>query len=181
MTEGECYVAASWYGRPGRARLPRACIWRMGCAGPTSQDRCSGRRRPASRQVQPGKHNPRPLRQFPQVNQQMLMEKDNIESIKRDIQLTKEGIKGDQEASDVNKEPTWKPRKVVVNNYTTEYLDVYVNGNYKVQVQPGMQQTIIIEHRWNPTVLKAYGNEDVNTWGPQSIWGRFESYTWNIE
>ena len=116
-----------------------------------------------------------------EVNQQMMMEQDNILSIKKDIAATQAQIKEDKRAYDSNQEPTWKPRKVVVNNYTTEYLDIYVNGHYKVQVQPGMQQTFMIEHRWNPTVLKAYGNDDINTYGPRTIWGRFDKYTWNIE
>jgi hypothetical protein len=115
------------------------------------------------------------------VNEQMMMEQDNITKIKNDIAAAKAQIEADKESINRNLEPTWKPRKVVVNNYTTEYLDIYVNGNYKTQVQPGMQQTIVIEHRWNPTILKAFGNEDINTYGPRYIWGRFDKYTWNIE
>jgi hypothetical protein len=115
------------------------------------------------------------------VNQQMMMEENNITSIKKDIAATQAQINEDKRAIESNQEPTWKPRKVVVNNYTTEYLDIYVNGHYKVQVAPGMQQTFMIEHRWNPTVLKAYGNDDINTYGPRTIWGRFDKYTWNIE
>jgi uncharacterized protein (TIGR03000 family) len=116
-----------------------------------------------------------------EVNTQMMMAQDNILKIKRDIAMSQAQIKADKEAINQNLEPTWKPRQVVVNNYTTQYLDIYVNGNYKTQVQPGMQQTFMIEHRWNPTVLKAYGNEDENTWGPRYLWGRFDKYTWNIE
>src|SRR5262245_61394092 len=116
-----------------------------------------------------------------QVNQQLMMEEDNITSIKKDIARAKAQVEADKESINKNLEPTWKPRTIVVNNYTTQYLDVYVNGNYKTQVQPGMQQTIIVEHRWNPTILKAYGNEDLHYWGPIYIWGRFEKYTWNIE
>jgi hypothetical protein len=115
------------------------------------------------------------------VNQQMMMTEDNITSIKKDIAMSKQQIEADKKAINSNLEPTWKPRTVVVNNYSTQYLDVYVNGNYKVQVQPGMQQTFMIEHRWNPTVLKAYGNEDNITYGPRYIWGKFDKYTWNIQ
>jgi hypothetical protein len=57
---------------------------------------------------------------------------------------------------------------------------VYVNGIYKGEIGPGLAQTIVIEHRWNPTVLTAYGDEDIDTWGPRTIWGRFQTYTWNI-
>jgi hypothetical protein len=70
---------------------------------------------------------------------------------------------------------------VVINNTTTQYLDIWVNGNYKTQVQPGATQTIVIEHRWNPTVLTADGDEDSSTWGPRYIWGRFTKYTWNFD
>jgi hypothetical protein len=31
----------------------------------------------------------------------------------------------------------------------------------------------VIEHRWNPTVLTVIGEEDIDTWGPRYIWGRF--------
>jgi len=116
-----------------------------------------------------------------EIDNRKMLEEDKIKLIKEQIDLANAQIKADKEAINSNLEPTWKPRKVIVNNYTTEYLDVYVNGNYKVQVQPGMQQTFMIEHRWNPTVLKAYGNEDINTYGPRTIWGRFDQYTWNIE
>ena len=85
------------------------------------------------------------------------------------------------EAYDRKQEPTWTPRQVVVNNYTDQYVDLWVNGTLKVQVAPGMSQTCVIEHRWNPTVLTAYGNDDTNTWGPRYVWGRFTKYTWNIE
>src|SRR5262249_39524235 len=75
------------------------------------------------------------------VNEQMMMEQDNITKIKNDIAAAKAQVEADKEAINSKLEPTWKPRKVVVNNYTTEYLDIYVNGHYKAQVQPGMQQT----------------------------------------
>jgi hypothetical protein len=109
-----------------------------------------------------------------------MMAQDNILKIKQDIAMSQAQIKADKEAWNSNLEPSWKPRTVVVNNYSTQYLDVYVNGYYKTQVQPGMQQTFVVEHRWNPTVLKAYGNEDINTYGPRYIWGKFDKYTWNI-
>jgi hypothetical protein len=32
----------------------------------------------------------------------------------------------------------------------------------------------------NPVVLTAHGNEDIDTWGPRYIWGKFQTYTWNI-
>jgi hypothetical protein len=115
------------------------------------------------------------------VSEQVQAEADDIATLNNTIAMTKQQIAADQASVNANLEPTWSPRTVVVNNYTPQYLDIYVNGNYKVQVAPGMQQTFLIEHRWNPTVLTAYGNDDSVTWGPRSIWGRFKKYTWNVE
>ena len=115
-----------------------------------------------------------------QIANQMQFEEDHIKMLKENLALANAQVKSDKEYFDRNEEPTSKPRKVVVNNYTTQYLDIYVNGFYKVQVTPGSTQVITIEHRWNPTILKAYGDEDINTWGPRYIWGRFDKYTWNL-
>jgi hypothetical protein len=60
--------------------------------------------------------------------------------LQEEIDSAKARVARDQEAIRQNQEPTWTPRKVVVNNYTDQYLDVYVNGNYKVQIAPGMSQ-----------------------------------------
>ena len=88
--------------------------------------------------------------------------------------------KADTEAFQQGQEPTWTPRKVIVNNYTTQYMDVYVNGNFKVTVLPGQTQAFLIEHRWNPTVLTAYGDEDAGYPWKRIINGRFTTYTWNL-
>ncbi len=108
------------------------------------------------------------------------LEQDDVNRLKKSIEAAKQANQEDNAAIRRNEEPTWTPRKVVVNNYTDQYLDIWVNGNYKVQVAPGMSQLFYIEHRWNPTVLTAYGNEDNTTFGPRYIWGRFKKYTWNI-
>jgi hypothetical protein len=114
------------------------------------------------------------------VSQQIAAQQKNIELLNQSLALARQQAKEAREAIRMNQEPTWAPRTVVVNNYTTQYLDVYVNGNLKGTVGPGAQQVWTIEHRWNPTVLTAYGNEDDQTWGPRYIWGRFKKYTWNI-
>jgi len=120
------------------------------------------------------------LKSMLQISNQTMFAEDDITSMKQSLALAQEQIKSDKRSLERNEEPTSAPRKVVVNNYTTQYLDVYVNGNLKTTVQPGSTQVITIEHRWNPTVLKAYGNEDTNVWGPRYVWGKFEKYTWNI-
>jgi hypothetical protein len=77
-------------------------------------------------------------------------------------------------------EPNWTPRKLTVNNYTTQFIDVNVNGTLRLQIPPGETRSCMIEHRWNPVVLTAYGDEDSAVWGPRNIWGRWKEYTWNL-
>lgn len=115
------------------------------------------------------------------IQQQMQDTADNLALTQSSLDLAKESVNEDTRWIRANEEPTWKPRQVVVNNYTTQYLDIWVNGNYKAQVSPGGAKVIVIEHRWNPTVLTADGDEDSVTYGPRYVWGRFTKYTWNIE
>jgi hypothetical protein len=115
------------------------------------------------------------------VNEQITQEQDTIANLRKTISLSKQIANADVEAFRKNEEPTWTPRKVLVNNYTTQNLLVYVNGSSKwPMVPPGGAQMFVIEHRWNPTVLTATGDQDIDTWGPRYIWGRFNKYTWNI-
>jgi hypothetical protein len=115
-----------------------------------------------------------------QVSTQLQVQEDNLALMRKQIAQAQAQARADKEAFDRNQEPTASPRQVVVNNYTPQYVDVWVNGSYKTQVLPGQSQVITIEHRWNPTVLTAYGNDDSSTWGPRYIWGRFTKYTWNL-
>lgn len=115
------------------------------------------------------------------VSQQVLTEEDALATVKKQIAYSQELAKQDVRSVEKNEEPTWKPRTVLVNNYSTQYVSISVNGNYKMIVPPGGAQTCVIEHRWNPTVLTAYGNDDLDSWGPRYIWGRFTKYTWNIQ
>jgi hypothetical protein len=114
------------------------------------------------------------------VSSQMAVAEDNLALTRAQIASAKAQAQADIQAQQRNEEPTSAPRQVVVNNYTTQYVDVYINGFLKSQIVPGASQVYTIEHRWNPTVLKAYGNEDSSVWGPRYIWGRFTKYTWNI-
>lgn len=82
-----------------------------------------------------------------------------------------------------NTEPTNAPRWVRLNNYTTQYLDLWVNGYYRMQVPPGESRWCLLDHRINPTVLTAWGDQDegglTNQWR-RELWGNFRTYTWNI-
>jgi uncharacterized protein (TIGR03000 family) len=115
-----------------------------------------------------------------QVSNQVQFEADKVANLKEQIALAQAQAKADRDAFARNEEPTATPRKLVVNNYSTQYIDVYVNGNYKGQVQQGLTQVFTIEHRWNPIAVTGYGDQDIDTWGPMNLWGRFNTYTWNI-
>jgi hypothetical protein len=100
---------------------------------------------------------------------------------RQDLAQAEQQAKADSAAAGTSQEPTWTPRKVVVNNSTTQYIDIWVNGNPKGQVSPSSTQTFYIEHRWNPTTLTGYGDEDSSYPWKRIIWGKFSTYTWNID
>jgi hypothetical protein len=49
-----------------------------------------------------------------------------------------------------------------------------------LQVPPGGSKWLTIEHKWSPTVLTGYGDEDESTWG-KKIYGELKAYTWNLQ
>jgi hypothetical protein len=114
------------------------------------------------------------------VSQQIANTDDTISMLRGQIAFQKQRAQADQKAFQASQEPTFTPRKVVVNNYTAQYIDIWVNGNYKMRVAPGQTDICVVEQRINPTTLTAYGDDDSQTWGPRSLWGRFTKYTWNI-
>jgi hypothetical protein len=114
------------------------------------------------------------------VAQQVAAEQNVITNIRQQIALAKQSAQEEQSAYQQNLEPNWSPRRVLVNNYTTQYLTIWINGSYQGEVTPGGQQTFVITQRWNPTVLTAHGDEDIDQWGPVNVWGQFTVYTWNI-
>jgi hypothetical protein len=126
------------------------------------------------------RHQADELTAVQRVANQIGSETDLVTQLKKEIALVKEQDKSETAAIRRNEEPTGAPRRVLVNNYTPQYVDVYVNGFMKTRVGPGQSKWFVIEHKWNPTVLKGYGNEDNSTWGPRYIWGRFKTYTWNL-
>jgi len=120
------------------------------------------------------------LRATLNVANQIQSEDDNLVLLKKQLDIAQEQTKADKQFLLNNTEPTNAPRKIVINNYTTDSIDFYVNGYFKINVGPGASGVIMVEHRWNPTVITGYGNQDVNQYGPRNIWGQFDKYTWNI-
>jgi len=120
------------------------------------------------------------LKTVAQVASQVASEQALVTNLHNQIADADASARLDKAAIDKNQEPGWSPRKVVINNHTLQYLTVFVNGFYKTEISPGLTQIIVIEHRTNPMVLTANGNEDIDTWGPRYIWGKFQTYNWNI-
>jgi hypothetical protein len=114
------------------------------------------------------------------ITNQVASEEDLLGNLNQQLQLAREQIKAEKAAIQSNEEPTG-PRRLVINNYTTQYMDIWVNGFLKMQVEPGGSKWCMIEHKWNPTVITAYGDDDSQTWGPRTIWGTFKTYTWNLQ
>jgi hypothetical protein len=120
------------------------------------------------------------LQAVTKVAEQVAAEQNLIQNLKDQMADAQAIAKLDTEAIKKNEEPGWTPRKIVINNYSDEYLTIFVNGFYKTEISPGLSQVVMIEQRINPVVLTAHGNEDIDTWGPRYIWGKFQTYTWNI-
>src|SRR5262249_45325192 len=68
------------------------------------------------------------------VANQIQTQQDEILDLRKEIALAQAQAKADADFFRGNEEPTWTPRKLIVNNYTTQTLDVYVNGNFKMRV-----------------------------------------------
>jgi hypothetical protein len=109
------------------------------------------------------------------VSEQVALEEQKVAELKN---LTK--LAGDEKRLIAKGEEPDAPRKVVVNNYSTQYIDIQINGYLRGQVLPGATRTFTIEQRWNPVVLKGWGDADETTFGPVILQGRFEKHTWNI-
>jgi len=120
------------------------------------------------------------LQAVSKVAEQVAAEQNLINNLKSQIADAQAIANLDTEAVKKNQEPGWTPRKIVINNYSDEYVTIFVNGFYKTEISPGLAQVVMIEQRINPVVLTAHGNEDIDTWGPRYIWGSFQTYTWNL-
>jgi hypothetical protein len=120
------------------------------------------------------------LRMVLQYADLFALEQDTIAQLRKDIATAEAQAKAEAESKRQNQEPTWTPRKLFVNNYTTQTIEIWVNGIHLGQVASGGAKTFLIEHRWNPTNLTAYPEDDSTYPWTRTIQGRFTTYTWNI-
>jgi uncharacterized protein (TIGR03000 family) len=115
------------------------------------------------------------------VKQQIANEQANAAYWSAQTAWAERQAKIDQQAVQENTLPTDAPRKVVLNNYTTQYVDLWVNGYLQAQVPPGGSKVCVIDQMINPTTLTAYGSGDNAVWGPRQVFGTFKTYTWNLQ
>ncbi len=115
-----------------------------------------------------------------EVSNQLRAAQSQLDNLKTQIAATQAETKADKDALLAKEEPTSKPRKIIVNNYSTQYIEIQVNGFVKGQVSPGATKVYTIDQRWNPIVVKGWGDADENIFGPLVLQGRFDKYTWNI-
>ncbi len=120
------------------------------------------------------------LKAVQNVSEKVLIAQEQLDSLKKMIDFAQTQTEADKKALLSKEEPTHAPRKIVVNNYSTQFIDIQVNGFLKGQVSPGTTKTFTIDEMWNPIVLKGYGDEDAQMWGPVELQGQFKSYTWNL-
>jgi hypothetical protein len=126
------------------------------------------------------RHQEAELSSVLEVSNQLRVAQDQLTNLKTQIAAAQAQTKAEKDSLFKNEEPTSKPRKVIVNNYSTQYIDVQVNGYLKGQVSPGTTQTFTVDQRWNPIVLKGWGDADETIFGPVVLQGAFDKYTWNI-
>src|SRR5262249_24472134 len=112
---------------------------------------------------------------------QIATEETDITDLKAMLGRAQQQIKDETAAIRQNTEPTGTPRKVLINNYTSQYIALIINGYPRMPIiPPGQTQYFVIEQKINPTVITAYGDEDAVSWGPRYIWCQFTTYTWNL-
>lgn len=115
------------------------------------------------------------------MSRKIAVAQEQLTSLKKSIEDAQAQAAAAKRALEKNEEPTHTARKIVVNNYTTQYIDVQVNGYLKGQVDPGTTKTFTVDQMWNPIILKGWGDADETTYGPVLLQGRFDKYTWNIQ
>jgi hypothetical protein len=114
------------------------------------------------------------------MTQKISLAQEQLTNLKKQIDFADAQAAIAKQSLQKNEEPTHTAWKIVVNNYTTQYIDVQANGYLKGTVDPGTTKVFTIDQMWNPIVLKGWGDSDETSFGPVVLQGRFEKYTWNI-
>src|SRR5262249_48850251 len=120
------------------------------------------------------------LKLMVQMAKEMANDEATIKGLQSQLTTAQQMAKAETEAVKGGGEVKAPSPRVLANNTTGQFADIYVNGMYKTDIPPYESRWIVIEQKVNPVVLTAYGNEDISSWGPRYIWGKFATYTWNL-
>jgi len=120
------------------------------------------------------------LQAVQQVAQQTAADDALIAEMKKNITDFDAQSKEETAALRSNQPPPDSSRTVIVHNNTPQNFDIWVNGFMKMRVGPGESKWFVVEQKWNPTVVEAFGYGDDQTWGPVHLWGKFKTYTVNL-
>jgi hypothetical protein len=115
-----------------------------------------------------------------QIASEETKEEDQVNFWKTKIALAEKTAQEEQDAL-AKKAPVEVPRMVLVNNLSSQSVDVWINGCYNVDIPAGTSKWCVVEHNWDPTTLTATGDEDGRSWGPRWVRGAYKTYTWNLE
>jgi hypothetical protein len=126
------------------------------------------------------RHEAAELRAVQQVAQQTAADNELIAEMQKNLADFDSQAKDETAALRANTPPPDSSRTVIVHNNTTQNFDIWVNGFMKMTVGPGQSKWFVVEQKWNPTVVEAFGFGDDTTWGPVHLWGKFKTYTVNL-
>ena len=105
-----------------------------------------------------------------------------LTDLKKQIGASKQRALKETQSVRGNQEPANQPRRLLLNNYSTQYIEIIIDGNPRFPiVPPGESRYFMIEQRVSPVVVTAYGDADTQSWGPRYLWGAYTIYTWNIQ
>jgi hypothetical protein len=126
------------------------------------------------------RHQVSELQAVQEIARQTTADDELIAEMKKNLTDFDTQAKDETAALRSNQPPPYSSRTVIVHNNTTQNFDIWVNGYMKMTVPPGQSKWFVVEQKWNPTVIEAFGYTDQQTWGPSHIWGKFKTYTINL-
>jgi hypothetical protein len=116
-----------------------------------------------------------------QIASEETKEEAQVNYWKTKIELAEKTAREERDALSAKKAPVVVPPMVLVNNYSSETVQVAINGNFGAEIPAGTSKWCPVQHNWQPITMTAYGDTDGRYWNRPAIWGTFKTYTWNLE
>jgi hypothetical protein len=116
-----------------------------------------------------------------QIASAEIKEEEHVNYWKTKIELAEKTTREEREALAAKKAPVDVPPMVLVNNNSSEPVQVAINGNFGAEIPAGTSKWCAVQNNWQPITMTAYGDTDGRYWTRPAIWGTFKTYTWNLE